>query len=355
MARKGSIRHVNKRELLRGFSVLIRDEQSLTAKLLEYIGEIDRRQLYLELAYPSMFAFCVGRHGMSESEAGKRIRAGRTACRFPRVLEMVRDGHLHLTGIHQLAAYLTDENHEEVLQRAKGRTSRGIDELIAEIAPRPDQRTIIQGVPRPGHADALRDRPPVADGPADARQATDSGATKSPGLERGPRLPANSIRSVTVPLSPQRYRLHVTIGKEAVDNLEELVNLLGHQLPNGDAGQVVERAIEHLLEETKKRRAALTRKPRKRKKKGQKRKTRAIPAAVKREVFKRDGGRCTFVDSTGHRCNSAWQLEFHHVVPFGREGPHTADNVRLRCRAHNQYEAELEYGRDFMKKKRESV
>jgi len=157
---------------------------------------------------------------------------------------------------------------------------------------------------------------------------------------------------VTVPLSPERYRLHVTIGKKAVENLEELIGLLSHQLPNGDAGQVVERGIELLLQDTKKRRAALTKKPRKRKRKGGGITTRSIPAAVKREVFKRDGGRCAFVDAAGNRCNSKWQLEFHHVVPFGREGPHTATNIQLRCKAHNQYEAELVYGHEFMKKKR---
>jgi 5-methylcytosine-specific restriction endonuclease McrA len=348
MSDTSSLQRLEKRELLRGFSALVRDDQSLTAKLLEYIGEIDRRQLYLELAYPSMFAFCVGRHRMSESEAGKRIRAGRAACRFPRILEMIRKGQLHLTGVHQLAAYLTEENHEDVLRRAKGRTSREIDQLIAEIAPRGDVGTVIRPLPtRNDGQESLQDSSGTG-----SERSTDVQSTERAVAGSVPRLPANSIRSVTVPLSPQRYRLHVTVGKDAVDNLEELVNLLSHQLPNGDAGQVVERAIELLLAETKRKRAALTKRPRKRKKKGKHTKTRAIPAQVKRDVFERDGGRCAFVDVEGRRCNSAWQLEFHHVVPVGREGPHTVQNVQLRCRAHNQYEAERDYGREFMKKKR---
>jgi 5-methylcytosine-specific restriction endonuclease McrA len=353
MADTQKIKRVDKRKLLKGLAVLVRDDHALTADLLEHIGEVDRRQLYLELAYPSMFAFCVGRYRMSESMAAKRIRAGRAARRFPCILGMVRKGQLHLTGVHQLAGYLTEENHQQVLRRAKCRTSKEIDELIAEIAPRADGKTVIQPLSSPANdtdtkSGSAEARARVEDGlPATAAQASEP-------LDVGgaPHLPANSIRSVTVPLSPQRYRLHVTVGKEAVDNLEELVNLLSHQLPNGDAGQVVERALELLLEDTKKRRAALVKRPRKRKRNGLTSKTRSIPAAVKREVFQRDGGKCAFVNSEGRRCNSAWKLEYHHVVPFGREGPTTADNLQLRCKAHNQYEAEQDYGRDFMKKKR---
>jgi 5-methylcytosine-specific restriction endonuclease McrA len=158
-------------------------------------------------------------------------------------------------------------------------------------------------------------------------------------------------RGLATPLSPRRYKLQVTIGQEARDKLAELQNLLSHQIPDGDPAAVVERALDVLLSETKKKRVALTDKPRARRKKGGER-TRAIPAQVRREVFRRDEGRCAFMDGEGRRCESAWQLEFHHCVPYGREGPHSTGNIELRCRAHNQFEAELEYGRGFMAARR---
>jgi len=41
-------------------------------------------------------------------------------------------------------------------------------------------------------------------------------------------------------------------------------------------------------------------------------------------------------------------LEFHHVVPYARGGQATVENITLRCRAHNQYEAILDFApRDF--------
>jgi 5-methylcytosine-specific restriction endonuclease McrA len=74
---------------------------------------------------------------------------------------------------------------------------------------------------------------------------------------------------------------------------------------------------------------------------------------VKRAVWERDGGRCTYVGEDGRRCNSAWQVEFDHRIEVGRGGEPTVDNVRLLCRPHNQYAAEQTYGAEFMASKRQ--
>jgi hypothetical protein len=64
---------------------------------------------------------------------------------------MVARGELHLSGIHQLAGHLTDENHEEVLRCAKHRSTREIERLIAEISPKP-VRTSVKQKSRPVHS-----------------------------------------------------------------------------------------------------------------------------------------------------------------------------------------------------------
>jgi len=73
--------------------------------------------------------------------------------------------------------------------------------------------------------------------------------------------------------------------------------------------------------------------------------SRHIPAEVKRTVWHRDDCRCRFVGSQG-RCAETGFLEYHHVVPFADGGETTAGNLELRCRAHNQYEADLWSGAD---------
>jgi hypothetical protein len=71
---------------------------------------------------------------------------------------------------------------------------------------------------------------------------------------------------------------------------------------------------------------------------------RRLPAAVRREVWQRDGARCTFVDERGVRCRATAALEFHHEHAHALGGPSTAANLTLRCRAHNRLAAEHDFG-----------
>lgn len=72
--------------------------------------------------------------------------------------------------------------------------------------------------------------------------------------------------------------------------------------------------------------------------------SRDIPDAVRREVWLRDGGRCAYVATSGRRCSERTFLELHHLQACAKGGPPTAANISLRCRRHNQYEAELVFG-----------
>ena len=339
MMNTSSLRHLDKNHLLRDFSALIEKDRRDTATLLAYIAEIDRRKLYLEHACPSMFAFCTTRFHMSEAVAARRIRAGRATCRFPCILGMVARGELHLSGIHQLAGHLTDENHEKVLKRAKHRSMREIEGLIAEISPKPDVPTSIRALPLRKTENHL----PIETAPASA-----------PSTQPRRAFPTSTKpTSRVVPLSPRRFKLQVTMGEETRDKLSELQALLSHQIPDGDPAKILDRALDALLAETKKKKAALTDSPRRTQKESRS-KTRAIPAQSRREVFNRDEGQCAFVDAEGRRCSSTWQVEFHHRIPYARGGTHDIDNIELRCRAHNQYEADLEYGASFMETRRSS-
>lgn len=64
---------------------------------------------------------------------------------------------------------------------------------------------------------------------------------------------------------------------------------------------------------------------------------------MKRAVWDRDGGQCAFIGTRG-RCAERGFLEYHHAVPFAGGGATTADNLELRCRAHNSFEAERWFG-----------
>ncbi|MBI3180558.1 MAG: HNH endonuclease, partial [Myxococcales bacterium] len=79
------------------------------------------------------------------------------------------------------------------------------------------------------------------------------------------------------------------------------------------------------------------------------------PAALRREVYERDGGRCTYVSGDGRRCSETGGLEFDHLDGFARVGEHRAGRIALKCRAHNQHAADALYGRAFMDDKRHRI
>lgn len=80
-----------------------------------------------------------------------------------------------------------------------------------------------------------------------------------------------------------------------------------------------------------------------------------MPAAVKREVFARDEGRCGYVDRRGERCRETRYLELHHLEPFAQGGEQSASNLVLRCAAHNGLAAEADFGRSVMEQKRNAA
>ena len=69
-----------------------------------------------------------------------------------------------------------------------------------------------------------------------------------------------------------------------------------------------------------------------------------MPARVKREVVKRDEGKCQWQLADGGVCGAKVRLEVDHVVPRGKGGPSTVENCRILCRAHNIEAARQVYG-----------
>jgi 5-methylcytosine-specific restriction endonuclease McrA len=142
-------------------------------------------------------------------------------------------------------------------------------------------------------------------------------------------------------LAPERYKVQFTASAETFEKLRRAQDLMRHSVPDGDVAVIVDRALTLLLEHLDKTKLAAARRPRT--PRGTVQGSRTIPAAVRRQVSTRDQGRCGFVGTHG-RCTERGFLEFHHVVPFAAGGEATADNIELRCRAHNQYEADQYFG-----------
>lgn len=150
--------------------------------------------------------------------------------------------------------------------------------------------------------------------------------------------------AAVVALSATRFKLQVTIAEETHAKLRLAQDLLRHTLPEGDLAEVLDRALTVLVRHLERQRFAATATPRPARTGSSASPawpaSRYVPAFVRRAVWQRDGGQCAFVGRQG-RCHERAWLEFHHRLPYAAGGMATVDNISLRCRAHNAYEASL--------------
>jgi hypothetical protein len=328
-----SLSHLTDQALLRDLATLVAQDRATTAALLAHLAEVDARKLYLPAAYPSMFAWCLGELHLSEDSAGKRIRAARAGRQFPAIFTALAEGRLHLSGIVLLAPHLTPDNVDDLIPAASHKTKAEIEALLAQRFPMPDLVTTIEPIA-------------VISAPA----ATCQGHVCERNEQPAPGRVTEPPRPKITPLAPQRFGLQVTIDAETQQLLQDVRALMGHTIPSGDIAAVLRESLRLTKQALEKQRYAQVSEPRP----GRRTKSaRHIPAHVRREVWKRDQGRCTFVSDTGHRCESRSWLEFDHVTPVARNGEATVGNIRLRCRPHNQFLAEQVFGDRFMRGKRE--
>ena len=235
-----------------------------------------------------------------------------------------------------------------------------MEELVARLRPQPLVPSTIRRLPNARQAPAPTPLPEAASGsPSDAGGFRPTGAP--PGLESGtlilgtpvppPPGPSLTRRAVVEPLAPQQYRVQFTASTETYEKLRLAQDLLRHRIPDGDLGQIIDLALTVSLVDLAMQMFAAANRPRdcaaerQEGNRGAMPHSRHLPPEVKRTVWIRDGGRCAFVARTGRRCTERTFLEFHHIVPYGAGGEATADNIQLRCRAHNAYESELYFGR----------
>jgi 5-methylcytosine-specific restriction endonuclease McrA len=332
------------RDLIARLDVMAGNERVSTVELVAHLAALDSRPaLYAGEGYGSLFSYCTQALRLSEDAACNRIAAARACRRFPVILDLLASGEVSLTSVRLLSPHLTAENHQAVLARAKRRSRPQIDALVAELAPRPDVPSSVCKLPS-----------------VTATPAAPMDSMTTARAEPLPATPAPSVsipRPIVQPTAPERYRVQFTIGQETHEKLRRVQALLCREIPDGDPGAIFDRALTLLLEKVEKAKLGAATRPRFGRfiRSGTDKPSRNTPSAVRRAVWRRDGGQCAFVSSSGHRCTERKYLEFHHVLSYARGGQATIDNISLRCRRHNQYEAELIFGRYGVSVVREGV
>ena len=386
------------RELLRRTSTLVRHERHLQGAVIDHLAEIDARRLYLQRGCSSLFDYAVRELGYSDAAAGRRIGAVRLCADQPEVRERLRDGSLTLSAAAELQwAFDRQRRRGSICGTAvpAGSAPSGSAAPDGPAADATPPGTSAPPASPPLVLDAAGRQRLVEDAAGkSARQVRRMLGDLDPELA----TPADRVRA----LGAGRYELKALIDADCHQGLEQLRGLLSHVDPRMTIGQLVGRVVQEALDRhdpsrpprrsrtgsrpaegdstpasASKEHAApepghavavpdaatpagttptpeRARQPtpvsaRSPSRQGAPARAatatakpcasgRAIPAAVKRQIWQRDGGRCSYVDrETGRRCDSRHLIELDHILPYALGGGADPGNLRLVCRAHHRH------------------
>ena len=295
------------------------DERQALAEFLIAFAECDRRRLPIEHGYSSSFAYLTEKRRYSKSAAGRRIVAARLIAKHPAIAEWLRDGRVGLTNLCILGDLLEGDDFAEVLGRASGLNEDDTMRLKATLRPQTPPPDLIRKLPAVLPVLGVAAPPPATQ----------------------PSCPAPA-RAIVLPVSAELSVFRMTVGQAFLADYRRLRDLLSHKLPAGRAEDLLHDAVRVAIDHYTRKRLGTggvwVRRP-------TKPGSRHIPAEIRRAVWQRDGGRCSYVAPDGKRCDATWQVQDDHACAFARGGTATVDNIRLRCSAHNRLQAEQDFGR----------
>lgn len=341
-----TLRSLSDQEILERTHVLVADERKLTLSVLLCLNEIESRELYLKLGHGSLFDYCTNALGYSSSAAWRRIQTARCVARFPVVYGMLDRNEVNLSTVSQVSRVLDESNSDDLLLRIRDKSQREVDVILAEYRP-PVQaidrtRTVMIVVPTSSEGVGTGPATGLFQSPVTSPAARDA-CEKSDYCRSG----SNEVGSKsTLDRLERRVMLSFAVLPEFMDKLDRAWTIAWYRLPNrASYEQIFEFLIDEFIERQD---PASKQKRRERKLKGAASVSgqppapgkRYIPAAVRDQVFERDGGQCTFLGPSGKCCGSTLALQLDHIVPVALGGRSTLDNLRLLCAKHNRLEAE---------------
>lgn len=356
--------------------------KNVSVVVLEKLKEFDDECGWHLFSCKSLFEFCTRELKLLECAAWFRTQAVRLLRTHPQVAAYLREGRMTMSTLVQLRKVLPKHEPAMVFGRCLGKSSRQVAKIVAELDPQKGRATTLRrypekkaaaATPRPSReaspeiagaipTETVAPAEPIA--PAETTAPADPTAlppapllsiAASVAKESAPNAPplllVAPVRPLGLkvrPINARDYALNATVDQDFVDQLDRLKQLESHSVPTGDLVEIVRRAIQVAIEYRLKKKAAQTKNPRN----GRHADSDAIPAAVKRAVWERDGGCCAWIHPDGSRCGSRWMIEFDHIRALAHGGLSTIETVRLLCRDHNQQHERDVFGIDFVKKKK---
>ena len=294
--------------LLERVVALAQEERAKRADFILSLAAVEEKRLHLRAGFPSLFAWLTDRLHFSRASAFRRVTAAHLCRRMPAVAAYLREGRLSLTKLCYLKDSLDPENCLALLEHAASMTEREVEILAAQL-----------------HPDAV------------ARAPRDSIKPLAPSPPPAPPAPP-----------PVRHLVKMTVGPDFLKLLDDVRDALGHSHPGASLEVLLAECMKIALASRHARSRGHTSRPRTVSDEEAASSSRHVPAPLRRELWRRDGARCTFVADDGTRCSATRRLEVHHDVPFALGGPTDTAHCRLLCKAHNHLLARRDFGDEHM-------
>lgn len=333
---------------------LVATERRIGIEILECLYQIELRKAYAELRYEGLYTYCVKELGFSDSQAFQRIQAMRALREMPELKEGIESGALSVSSVAKVQTHFRRERKSgaarpkteklELFRIMENRTSREVDAKLAEVRGEPPTLRLVveMDAELAGLWQAVRDRAAHRSGGSDAEamkivsrewlERNDPGRESARGLKdtRRPEKKSSERKSrvIGAPTAAVPKEMKVDEGTRFQANTRAVANTETHVTTSAQA-DTSRRAVPSLIKVVDRRR-------------------RFVPAALKREIWRRDGGKCT-------RCGSRHALEIDHRRPFAMGGSTNFGNLRLLCRSCNQFVAVRAFGVEKCTQKSTSV
>ncbi len=318
------LRKVSDQELLSRTKQLVAREREGLTEILQHLREIERRRLFADLKYSSLYDYCREVLGYTEAESKGRIDAMRLIRELPEIEESVKSGDLSLTNLVQAKSFFRSEEKE-------ASAPMGVEEKLE----------VIESLKKKSTREAEK------------ILLAKSSSEPEPVKER--------VRQVTAEISEVKFGAD----EKLLAKMARLRGLLAHKNPNLKTSELIDELCEIALEKLDPMRKARTEKVKSKKSEAKKTETNPVSEKVpniirrapdvksskrkyisvktKREVWRKSEGKCA-------NCKSEFALENDHVVPVAHGGDSGVSNLRLLCRNCNQRAAIQKLGEETMGK-----
>lgn len=250
------IQRLTNEELIRRTEELAADIRTKTCDLVESLAEMDRRKLYQDFHYASLFEYCIHKLRMSEAAAYRRIRAARAFQAYPPVKPLLRDGKLTLEALALLHPCLNDADAGTLVSEASGKRVWEVERLIASRRTEEPRRDVVRFIaPAPAAPVTVPDDSgsPLFDLPAAAASGPAEFAPEPPKIDPpdGASTPPASTTAAPAETAASKsghaVRIAFTTDESFFRLLKEAQAAMRHKYPSGRLDGVFRDALEALL------------------------------------------------------------------------------------------------------------